>query len=650
VKLDKLPTIFARVLGVSSFDNLERTSLAVSNTNMEVEVAPAAIPYCQLLLDTDVHVKSGNHLTKTYQSAAQQHRALVLTEANPKRDLLAWSGARPSVSKELVKRREGLTRFESFVRKPYVTYTEGKSTPCFDDPVSGELPSCKHLVLYGVLGRPSAQPGKTISPGDVSSLFRQAKDGKLKARLGDYFAPLAELEHGQQSISSADIAIGEYIKKDSSRFRSVFTIESSAGFMQTFKAKDSFPFLRTIRPVNLAQDREGRPLVLDEHNVHNRFYDLHIDWPTGVSLEDSNKFVWIKEIMDYQGLLPARERSTRPDGAWTNPLCHSTEVANLGNNLDQPVKRARVMVVAPTIDKYKYCDFTNVFSGQAQHAIPPIAESEPIIVGSVEVDLFDANVQNLSKNSDFVSRMNSYELPPIYNVFFRGTPFRKVVTPRFFGAPLDSTFPTDVVDRNPGELDVADNQDLDKALDRINSYKTAYDTCLTDPGQEEKGTDENGNPTTTIVYPECKKAGQNIQALGKVEQVDLFPTELMECFDMSSIFNKLQALDIELWLCLGLHLNCANNTNFNNVFNDLQSMMTRENIPARPYSHCLNQLKVGSFDPHDPTSYERLHPLDANFGCGGVYGRLTHDANKGKKVWGTGRSQLDSSPALIQES
>lgn len=648
LELDSLPTLFGQIAGIRQFSHLSRVSLAVSDPNMEIEVAPLAIPYCQLMLDTNVNVggQGEEHLTDQYNAFQQQQRELVFTEADPKRNLRTWDGLADAIRQQTLKRREGLTRFESFIAQPYVTYS-GAPTPCFTTPASGVMASCKHLPMYGTLGKPVPQEGQTTSPSELRKLFQDAGQGKLKAKLGEYFAPLEKVNENGVDIDSASNSVYQFIKKTNLTFEDVFLNTRN----QT--ARSSFPRLRTIRPYYpsyypcpnwpgyncLANDHEHRPSMVDESGAEDTVFDLRMGWPTTSTGTGASQYTWLKEIMDHQeypfvdprnGI--QQPKDTRPDGSWTNPLCHTRNI--FGNDVDQPVRRTRAMVVAPSDNNYEYCDFESVFLGEQQSAVPPITRSKPVIVGTVEVYLFDFNFEDLDNDPTFLSEMN--DAPPLLSPWYSG-PLPRTVTPHYPGALGE------IVDRHPGELDTKDNQLYDSAKDRVATYQQATLVCAPE-------TDDEGN-TTKKKPGEDADCDEMILRLQGLPDLSFFTPELFQCFNIWDLHAQLAALNADTFLCvfLGLGGNCGNMgiQSFEQLFNALDQML-QQNLKAAPFTHCLKQLRVGFFNPFNPDSYEDLHPLHANRGCGGIRGRVVHDETS-SEVWPTGSSKLESSPAIINE-
>lgn len=635
VRLDRLPAYLGAVIGFDSFNDLERSAIAVSNAELEFEVAPLAIPYCQLLLDSNVHTNDSRHLIEEYNSDEQQRRELVFTEADPKRNLRDWNNIPQNQLDARLSRREGLTRFESFIRRPYVMY-DGDSI-CSPQAIQGPAPSCKHVPLYGTIGQPATRSGTVTQPGEVAALFARAmnpnENARIKANLGAFFAPLEELSNNTGDVATASSELDRFINSGQRTFaQTFFWVENGQ-----IKTRRNFPFIRTLRPPRWEDDPERRPFMINNHTgEHDTMFDLRLGWPTQFNIDGAQQATWIRMILDHQGN-DKRRKNTRPPATWTNPLCHTDSNAIVANDPNQRVRRVRAMVIAPGNPEFDYCDFGALFSGNQQHAAPTITDSLPTIVGSVEVDLFDHHLTEFSKNARFVNEMNSANLkrPKDYE-----GPFRRVITPHYPGVISDA------VDRHPGELDVASNQIFEAIADRVSDYKPLYEQCF---GEAEK--DEQGNIVADFDSPCAGKADEVARDLPQLDELDIFPDAYFECFDVDFLNTQLLQVDGSLWACLN-HGACNDKNksktgSFNKLFNTINKILTgKKNIPARPFAHCLNQFRVGWSDPANPASYEELKPLRADRGCGGVRGRMVHDPNN-KKVWATGSSHIAASPALI---
>ena len=681
VTLDRLPNFFGKVIGVGSFDNLTRTALAVSDSQTEIEVAPLAIPYCQLLLDTEVNstqnwdptqVSTANdsYLAENYLPEQQQMRELVFTEADPKSDLLNWNGTRPTAS---LVRREGLTRFESFIRRPYVEYKYGNSVGICGTALNGSAPSCKHLPLYGTIGKPSTSADQVTYAGDVAHLFALANQKQLKARLGNYFAPLQEPRDLSGDIETASSEIAKYINNTTDHFEDVF-LEGTP-----LKAKPNFPFIPTIHKEGenleireLYYDKELKTITgstqVQEILTADEFFDLRLSRPAKITNgANQTSDAQIKLLLDHQDPVidgapvidgkPAVD--TRKPLSWTNPLCHGGTDGIPGNSPTQPVRKVRAMVVAPqrlSPDGYTYCDFANVFASAAQRAVPPIAESRPIIVGTVEVYLFDFNVRNL--DVQFKKQVDEYKPRTFWESVFSYDKMKTVVTPSYPG------YPWPVFDRHPAALDSLDKPWLDEARDKIDKFKSASFVCSADCAYEldllgNTKKDLSGNPIKKNPQ-KCDECEQAVSQENMSILQDAFPPTFFWCFDMEDILHVLdeipQVKQCKLQLFANKIRECLDKSKMS--FDDLASALTnkfssldgktRNVLRARPHSHCLPNTRVGGFNLNSADSYEPLHPLSADRGCGGVRGRLVYDPSS-VKVWGTGGSKVEATPALVTD-
>ena len=341
ILFDSLDTSFGKLTGVDSVDDLERVGLALVDENLDMPVAPFAIPLCQLLLDTDVNNPPYNpdmhiaqHMRSDFIPGNQSARELVFTELNANGSPQGFNGKLMlTLTDEEERRREGITRYESHVRPPFVTWSYGPAGgQCSTNPFEGENLSCKHLTMFGVMGAPSKIAGQSVKPSDMPALLNRANEGRLVASPGMYFSPLDSLvERGNTLEHYAGAQARSFLNS-----RTAGTIDTifMEGPEATRETTVNFPHVR--KPLQKCSatfwDMENRPCA-SEANGREIDDPLRKTWPMEVNGSTTTHVL----LMD-----PTREL-----GDFTNPLCHTGE-ANVDQPKEVPVRRGLAMVIAPS--------------------------------------------------------------------------------------------------------------------------------------------------------------------------------------------------------------------------------------------------------------------------------------------------------------
>ncbi|HQH28544.1 MAG TPA: hypothetical protein PLP17_14195, partial [Oligoflexia bacterium] len=406
----------------------------------------------------------------------------------------------------------------------------------------GPAPSCKHFPIYGTLGRPSDRPGDKTRAGEVAGLFAAARDGRLRARLGDYFAPLENLQDQTGDVANATLDAAQYINSGDKTYQDIFTIEPP------LHVGNNFPLMRTLRPESAGGDPEGRP----RYDPPDPFYDLRLSRPTKLELGDAEGPLGIPSLnlmLDYQrnprnGAWP-EVQNTRQPMAWSNPLCHAEEVG-LANDLNQRVRTAKVMVIAPHKENpanAKYCDFRNVFRGQPQNAIPPVADSWPVVVGMIEVNLFDLNFRDLDNHPVFKAELDHYRPLTWVERLFGDDRMISTVTPHY---PSAGVFDFgEIVDRHPSELLALPESvlsSIEQARNQIGNFQPV--PSCTDCSSESNGNGNSGNSGNSQSCEQCQANAASTQSSNNNLLTSLaeqgFPVSFFWCFDLDDILDVLR--------------------------------------------------------------------------------------------------------------
>jgi hypothetical protein len=651
---------FGAFTGTKEYKNLVRVSQAVANQQLEVPIFPGGIPYCQLLLNAAEYSKTAPLETEEYIAEEQCQRDLIFTEARPK-GLLRYppnNPPSPGATGGTIDRREGLTRFESFTQRPLVDYA-GAGGRCFDEPFTGRYYSCMHLPIYATLGVPSPVPGASASATDIVNAFDPNKPATT-ARLGMFFAPLERID----TFTPAHRAkISDWIKSGSGTIRSSFT-RPGDGKPFYWLPKKNFPLVKSFRAGcrtsgNNDVDRHGRPcFYYRETGAVDEGSSLRVTMKTDrkiIGLDGQAHNSVQKYNMDRQeSTNPKFTRVEDPNGdefaVYSNPMCHDPSLPF--DRLDAPVKRTLVAVLAPGKEGVSYCDFENLFAGEEQDSYPPIAATNPKIIGYVFANFYDFGLLHIDATfppPNGAITLNYPGLPPI-DALETSTPV--------YVDPSDTT--RVLTDRNPGELDVKGTPIFQNLSDKTKEYKEEHknfvDSCP-------KGGDPNG---------EGKKCGKKPEQ--KLDFNHPAITEFARCFDMSPILahpkygNVYKNLDdINPSQCRHLipaadateqdrtiYYECLEDVDrkkAQEMYNLLETFW-ENNIKALDATHCLPITKADCFDKNSAECYEELHSLKANYGCGGLAARLSCESTQGQRNyynWATGTFWQDSKPALVED-
>ncbi len=650
---------FGAFSGTKEYKSLVKVSQAVANQNLEIPIFPGGIPYCQLMLNAGEHALNAPLLTEEYESTEQCQRELVFTEARPK-GLMQYppnDPPPPGATGGTVDRREGITRFESFSQRPLVNYNG--SGRCFDQAFTGTYYSCMHLPIYATLGVPSPVPGATATANDIVNALDPNKP-PTTSRLGMYFAPLERIDTFTQAHRAK---ISAWIQSGAGTIRSTFT---RPGDGQPFQwlPKKNFPAVKSFRPGCTTSgantvDRHGRPCfyyaetgAVDEGSSLRvtRKTDKEIVGVDGQLHKSVQKF-----NMDRQeNVNPKFTRVEDPAGdefaIYTNPMCHDPSLPF--DRLSAPVKRVLVAILAPGLDAYRYCDFASLFAGQEQQSYPPIAATNPRIIGYVYANFYDFGLLHIDATfppPNGVRTLNYPGLPPI-NV-------TETSTPIYVDASDNTRM---LIDRNPGELDVKGTPIFQNLSDTTKEYREEHKDYV-DSCPKEK--DNNG---------QGKKCGNKPQQTLDFNHPAI--TEFARCFDMQPILNNPQygnvyeSLDnISPKQCEHLipaadateedktiYYECLEDVDrdkADEMYNLLETFW-ESNIKALDATHCLPITRADCFDKNAAECYEELHSLKGNYGCGGLLARLNCESTQGNGNfynWATGTYWQDSQPALVED-
>ena len=635
INLESLPTTFGRLLGIDAFNDLERSAIAVTHEELQLPVAPIAIPLCALQLNTDPYAGEGEHTTESIDLAMQCTRQGVATEADPLRELPEVFGAvdKLRAENEILRRREGFTRFQTFPRPSYVDYSSAKGpNKCVSSTYNGRAHNCKNILLSAVMGVPSFAAGNEADAKQVANAFRQGSE----ARLGMYFAPLTNVRDFSDNPAYRG-AIADAINSPETRnqhnasvtFKDAFTTSADGNIA----ARTNFPAIRTFHPAPPAYDPEQRGW----NPSFTQTYDLKLYWPT--LYEGANGGPAIETLlMDLEG-----NSYTRAPLDYTNPMCHDPAIPINSLNSTKPdrhrVRRMLAPVIAPGTPKRPdgkpamYCNYDEVFENYQANgessAVAPVPKSLPVIVGFVPINLYDFNLQDLDRVSAFAPASDNTKLFNRTDVLGSGATlppneWASTATPVYQDPETGET----AADRHPGELDVLNSFITKQTVPAIAQFEE-------DQGEWEECVNEKANKCESS---KPKPTGGKFLGI---------PYEFLACFDFRQVFaspalhglNVVEGVEqIEPDTCQKTVLDALGNSTtvsydciqkggkaqqLSEQYFGIMKDFFGKNIKAAPNKHCLPRKDIQDAnktnDKSNPNYY--VQPMDstrAGYGCGGI--------------------------------
>jgi hypothetical protein len=607
VSLSHLDTVFGGVIGQSAFTNLRREAIAVIDNSIQQTVAPIGIPLCQLLLNMDPTSVRGDQISDHFQPQNQCTRPTYVTETNAKGDVLNILNSGDSPLHALVdldRRRDGLTRAESFERPPYAHFKASVPNVCYDN-FTGSAHNCKALPLYATLGVPGSSPGEHATATEVVNAFV----GGGHAQIGSYFKPLDSIQGLSTNAARAAFADAINGVVDTKPFWKVFLPIPNG------TPAPNFPYLRTMHPDPGQPDPQFRPRV---GGKDRQYYDRNISMPAPPGF--FGNLNQIKFLMWDQSDAPFASGDTQLN--FTNPMCHDDGIPH--NDLSTAkVKEVYAMVIAPTQrfnsagELVKYCDFSNVFAGSPQDAVAPIADSKPTVVGFVKVEVFDFNFQDLRTRFP----RQAYNLGAGHGV---ASVSQTASTPVYdgTGAKIGNGI---LWDGNPWALNLIGDSKSQDVINNTKQYEQDYKSSLDckDYNEDHPTSQKHCDDNPSFPY----------------DDIDLSGTAWIDCFEFETVEH--------LW-----HeaVKLSGKTPSDKGLAIIQTLNEKLEAPilSKPDRHCLPRLKDGMFNRKNPNSYKDLASLNPYYGCGGLRARL--DCGTDDTVIPTGKPADSNNPTLVSSS
>lgn len=525
------------------FQPISQSAIAVGDSKNEECVVPVAIPACALMLELDPAVQR-MYETDSYEAAKQCGRELVATEANP---------MGPPGRGYYKARGDGIIRSEL-----YPAYTR-----------LGGILNKKGVPLSGVLGTPdvNARGGDTADNNQLLEIFR---GGCRRVKLGTRFRPLENAVGAGGLYQTRGEELSNHLRLLLAKARQVQTFKSAFGDPdQKDSAKSNYPWRRFI-PDELVQD-----------------YKSDNDLTIRVNLKASDK---------------------RSD--WVNPMCHDWE-GGPPNDANAGVADLTLMVVAPTKVNYNtntgaYCDFGSVFGGQQANTTPPIAETNPVVVGFVKVKMFDFSLKFYgdtgSPNATFDQSPDSYD--------FLSTS-KEDKKPG--GNPDDGYL-------SPEEISDTARTFIDEHLDWA-KCQADYESCVAKANAD--GANDDRCESCVKIRPKGKLDTIKIrkalapyvgQPAECVNKPNLGILDRLDDFEASSGFpctsDKRRALLEGLRVC------------DDTLADDISTELDKAGKVAEPRRYCIPERKANCTDSTNSGCYEELFARSPQWGCGGLRMRL----------------------------
>ena len=607
VTIEKLETSsFSKISGTGSLNNLSKSSVAISDNQLDLPVYPAAIPYCQLMLNSNEN-ELNNHLLNSYDPSKAITRELYFTELE---GFVTGSNDKdieklPTATQE---RREGLRRYLSHIYLP--TYNITGKNLC-SDARSGTAVSCKKVPIRGLLGVYGDAPGPSDS-SDLKEFLSQAQSGLSKVQLGQHFKPLKSWSADTIDVSKA---MQDFLDSGNETIGSLY-VNTTSGLNH---AKLNFPAVRHQQTASGAVDFMQRPAVYAGSPKVDFFSSNRINWPLKIGDTEYRYGLLLGLNRSPGQIAPINTVTSAP---FINPLCNSAE-----ENLDQTnykVKQFSVMVIAPAseedtygVEQVSYCDFEHQFKGEVQGARVPWWKNEPRVVGVVPIDFIGFNFEDL--DTRFVNNTPEYQDVHDHTIVIK--------------------------DDNPGLLELGAN-----SKPQVEHFEDEYNNC-------EANMSSNPDACKTlevsdeIVLPDeismCfddsillgfKNGLEGVN--GKAEACD---SKKNQCHEIDSEENPTGYAQCQNQYnaCInGLNRDFKNLTNLNQVFN----------LPAIPDRHCLPLPTETAHDFNSSSNFEQpLQPLKAGRGCGGVRARVSASSSSDPLLLNTGKSWSQMTPMLVED-
>lgn len=618
ITLRSLPTSFARIFGVGSFDTLTREAIAVSDAELVKPVLPIAIPSCVLNHNRNPWVTTGSHINPHFDVAMACEGRMIASFTNARGDLAINLPGRsadidlPEVSRRLLD--DGFERLEAQIPRPYPSrpFMPGEANVCFDANTLSTptwAHNCKASIRYAYLGVPSSQARQSANEHEVVN----AISNRPSATVGMYFKPLNDLFSLRTDVAASE-AIAQAFERSTTKFANVFLVGG--------RPARNYPYLRTGRPILPGLDPQGRPPI---GGIGAQNYDVRRNYPS------NGMNAWGQENIEKILMGKMDEQGGMGQLNYTLPMCNWRSVQP--NNPNNGVITGYAMVIDPGVDGAPYCDHR--YDGQRKEAVAAVPGSEPIITGFVKVVL--------SGGFNFVDYRITNPPPP---------PGSPGLNPSITNTVAIPAFPTTsgvYYDDNIAYLDTEGTEELTDLKNRSSQYSEEFlqhVECVGDTG----GQCGDNRPSTSELRPD-------------------FPADLERCFDFRGLKVQLAVITNQLNTTTPTRVcreitSCSDpgpdplcpcprweySSGDRNIIDQMLSNLNQlweQPIRANPFTSCGRPVVTGATDLNNHASYGAWRPLEAGAGCNGFDMSLSCDGSVVSLA--TGKDWMDNAPALISE-
>ncbi len=345
IRVSNVRTTFGRIFGHDVLPEVKVTAVAAYDQFEKVEVAPLAIPACQLRFDPD-HYKVPLAEPDTRQ---QCHRDIIFAEAKYRNPL----------------RRQGIYRHQLYNSSILVPVPgESFKTLSFNFPLVGTIGVFDDEPADLRPDESDDMKGAANIQELVDYLAQGGASGSKQVKLGYSFKPLV---WGSQSMCSS---LGGHSDDCS----------DAAGHLEA-------PYNQQLGDIlsSIMNGASGSPRYADQYGTCSQTITSRSDCPAfptfpypRLSAAEGGALGWM--------WIPGQAPQT-----YTNPLCHDQAQRITANDPERRMKKVRIALIAPSEPSYKYCSWSE---GDGAWSLP-LPKTKPVVVGTIEATLIDFNLDSL---------------------------------------------------------------------------------------------------------------------------------------------------------------------------------------------------------------------------------------------------------------
>ena len=405
----------SQTVGRDSFSQISADAFAIREPESSTPVAPIGIPACYLFANTN-----------PYEPERYSSDTLNMPEQCG-REVIARGLGMHEVGPESGSLEDGMIRSAAIPRPPLFPYNDTvvelgelmeSNNPdnfCYNQPVYGLHENCKAPPIRAYLGMPNSSHGSISDLEELIVAFAGSSGGELRGGLGQAFQAvdsdiyldqgfsdiLAQLLSSTPSVpASAPEGVTSIGTNGLRNFREVF-YDSGTLFGPAVPAAN-FPARRNL--VSIEPYSDGTPSPYSDP-----FAELRISWPVN-SLDRQREAILLAPALDSTE--PLYPETGEYHFRYTNPMCHDERIPH-DDDVNAMVREFNIMLIAPSSGSHSYCDLSSLFSEREQNAVPPMASTEPVIVGFMKANFFDFRVteyeESMAPTPQFLRHIMSSE-------------------------------------------------------------------------------------------------------------------------------------------------------------------------------------------------------------------------------------------------